>query len=122
MKRQRKEDISLENKYEDATEDYIVAIYFHEKYQSPSCWIKLEVAAEFYSALGSETVRLAASKEQILIRYLGLGWELDHHDWYEGGRTFFLEELYKNLVEVVITIVDDLAVPLEPPVNIPTLP
>ena len=79
------------------------------------------MAAEFYSALGSKTARLAAVKEQILIRYLGLGWELAHHNWSEGGRTFFLEELYKNLVEVVITIVDDLSVPPEPPVNLPTL-
>ena len=121
VKRRRKEEIALENKYEDATEDYIVAIYFHEKYQSPRCWIKLEVAAEFYSALGSETARLAAVKEQIIIRYLGLGWELDHHAWYEGGSTFSSEELYKHLAELVIPIADDLAVPPEPPVNIPTL-
>ena len=80
------------------------------------------MAAEFYSALGSETARLAAVKEQILIRYLGLGWELAHYAWSEGGRTLSLEELYKHLVEVVITIAGDLAVPPEPPINIPTLP
>ena len=61
-------------------------------------------------------------KEQILIRYLGLGWELDHHAWSDGGRTFSSEEFYKNLVEVVITIADYLAVPPDPPMNIPTLP
>ena len=32
VKRRRKEEISLKKKYEDATEDYIVAIYFHEQY------------------------------------------------------------------------------------------
>ena len=80
------------------------------------------MAVEFYSALVSETARLAAMKEQILIRYLGLGWELDHHAWSEGGRTFYSEELYRNLVELVIPIVDALAVPPEPPVKIPLLP
>ena len=109
------------NKYEDATDDYIVVICFNEKYHPPRCWLTLEVAAKFYSALGSETARLAAVKEQILIRYLGLGWELAHHAWSEGGRTLYSEEFYKNLVEVVITIAYDLAVPPEPPVTIPAL-
>ena len=46
------------------------------------------MAAEFYSSMGSETSILAAVKEQILIRYMGLGWELDHHAWSEGVKTF----------------------------------
>ena len=91
MKLWRKEQTALENKYEDATEDYIVEIYFHDQYHSPRCWLTLEVAAEFYSALGSETARLAAVKEQILIQYMGVGWELAHHDWYEEGRTLSSE-------------------------------
>ena len=82
VKRRRKEEIALEKKYEDATEDYIAVVCFHEQYHSPRCWLTLEVAAEFYSALGSETARLAAVKEHILIWYLGLGWELAHHAWY----------------------------------------
>ena len=87
VKRLRKEEIALENNYENATYYYIFAIYFHEKYHSPRCWLTLEVATEFYSAMGSETSRLAAVKEQILMWYMGLGWELAHHAWYEGGRT-----------------------------------
>ena len=67
-------------------------------------------------------MRLVEMKEKILIQYLGLGWKLDHHAWSEGLMNFSSEELYKHLVEVVITIADDLAVPPEPPVNIPTLP
>ena len=80
------------------------------------------MAVEFYLALGSKTVRRASLKEKIIIRYLGLGWYLDHHAWSEGGRTISSEEFYKYLVEVLIPITDDLAVPPEPPVNIPTLP
>ena len=88
MKRRRKEEIGFEKKYEDAIDDYIVAIYSDDKYHSPRCWLTLEVEAEFYSALGSETARLAAVKEQITIRYLGLGWELSHHAWSEGRSNF----------------------------------
>ena len=80
------------------------------------------MAAEFYSDIRSETARLEAVKEHILIQYLGLGCELDHHTWSEGRRTFSSDFFYKNLVEVVIPIADNLAVPPEPPVNIPPLP
>ena len=111
VKRRRKEEIALEKKYEDATEEYIVAVCFYDKYHSPRCWLTLEVEAEFYSALGSETARLAAVKEQITIRYLGLGWELDHRAWSDGGMTFSSKEFYKHLVELVTHIADDLAVP-----------
>ena len=93
VKRRRKEEITLEKKYEDATEGYIVAIYFHEQYHSPCCWITLEVSAEFYSALGIETARLVTVKEQIRIRYLRLGWELAHNAWSEGGKNFSSKEL-----------------------------
>ena len=48
VKCRRKEEIALEKKYEYATDDYIVAMYFYEKYHSPSCWLTTEVAAEFY--------------------------------------------------------------------------
>ena len=56
------------------------------------------MASEFYSDLGFEIERLAAVKEKIIIRYLGLGWELANHACSEGGRTFSSEELYKHLV------------------------
>ena len=45
-----------------------------------------------------------------------------YHAWSKGGRTFSSKKLYKHLVEVVISIAFDLAVPPEPPVNTPTLP
>ena len=45
--------------------------------------------------LGSEAARLAAVKEQILLGYLGLGWEEAHHAWSKDGVTFISEELLK---------------------------
>ena len=93
MKRRRKEEISPEKRYKDAIQDYILAIYFHEQYHPPRCWLTLEVAGEFYSFRGSETERLAAVKEQILIRYIILGWELDCHAWSEERRNLYSKEL-----------------------------
>ena len=51
-----------------------------------------------YRDLGSEAARLAAVKEQILIGYLGLGWEEAHHAWSKDGVTFISEELLKRIM------------------------
>ena len=82
----------------------------------------MEEAKSTYARLASETARLAAVKEQILIRYLGLGWVQAHHAWSENGNTFTARRLLKHLVEVVIPLAEELDVPQEPPVNVPKIP
>ena len=121
-KRRRKEEIALDKKYKDATEEYIVALYFFEQYHSPRCWTCVDTARIFYLKLKSETARLAAVKEQILIRYLGLGWVEAHHAWSEEGATFTSRVLLTHLLEVVIPLAGKMNVPAEPPLNVPALP
>ena len=120
--RRRKEEIALEKKYKDASEDHIVAIYFFKQYDSPRCWITKEMTEEFYSDLKYESRRLTAVKEQILIRYLGLGWGDAHHPWSKCDTTFTSRVLMDHLVDVVIPMADDLEMPVEPPVTLPTMP
>ena len=65
-------------------------------------------------------------KENILIRYLGFGWEEAHHPWSAtvGGHkhTFSPDELFKHLVDVVIPLTEVKQVPDFAPVNLPDLP
>ena len=50
------------------------------------------MAVNFYSAMGSETLRLAAVKKQIPIQYLGLGvGGVAHNACSKGGITLSLE-------------------------------
>ena len=121
-KRQMKEEIGLRKQYENATEEYVVAIYFYEQYHSPRCWLTEKDAKETYLKLGNESARLAAVKEQILIRYLGLGWVEAHHAWSHNNNTFTSRALMKHLVDVVIPLSNKLNVPPEPPVNVPDIP
>ena len=58
-------------------------------------------------------------KEQILIRYLGLGWVKAHHVWSENGNTFTSSRLFNHLLETVIPLTEELDVPEEPPLNVP---
>ena len=52
----------------------------------------------------SEEQKLKVVKEQILIRYLGLGWEKAHHPQSQAGRTFTPDELFLQLINVVIPL------------------
>jgi len=78
-KRPMKEEIGLRKQYENTTEEYAVAIYFYKQYHSSQCWLTEKDAKETYLKLGNESAILTAVKEQILIRYLGLGWVEVHH-------------------------------------------
>ena len=121
--RRRKEEIALEAKCADVREEYIVAIYFHEQMSSPRCWRTQERADFFYKALKSETARLRAVKEQILIRYLGCGWDEAYHPWSEGGKTFTSSYLFKFLKETVIPLEEIKGgVPGEPRLSLPLPP
>ena len=112
----------LRKKYANATEEYVVAIYFYEQYHSPRCWKSVEEARSTYARLASETGRLAVVKEQILIRYLALGWVQTHYAWSEIGNTFTARRLLKHLLEVVIPLAEEPDFPSEPPVNVPKIP
>ena len=93
-----------------------------EQYHSPQCWKTVEYAQSVYGQLKSETARLNAVKEQILIHYLGLGWECAHHPWSKSGVTFSSKQLLKHLIETVIPMANGLPIPVEPPIKFPSPP
>ena len=112
----------LRKQYANITEEYVAAIYFYEQSHSPRCWKSMEEAKSTYARIASETARLAAVTEQTLIRYLGLGWVHAHHAWSENINTFTARILLKYLVEVVVSLAEELDVPPEPPMNVPKIP
>ena len=109
---------------EKSKEEYIVAMYFFEHYHSKRCWDTVDKAKDRYKALKSEAKKLAAVREQILIRYLDLRWDKAHHPWSsktEGG-SFDSKYLFDWLVDVVIPLKDIEEMPDGPPVNMPSPP
>ena len=75
-----------------------------------------------YGQLKSETARLNAVKEQILIGYLGLGLERAHNPWSKSRVTFSSKQLLKHLIETVIPMANELSIPVEPPIKFPSPP
>ena len=85
-----------------------------------------EQAYDVCEQFKSKKARLEAVKEQILIRYLGLGWVEAHHPWSEkrgvSRYTFLPCELLEHFVKVVLPLADSNTVPSKPPVKLPGLP
>jgi hypothetical protein len=61
-------------------------------------------------------------KDQILIQYVGLGWEEAHHPWSKNGYVYTPAKLLKHLTMVAIPLQRTKKVPDHPPMNLPTCP
>jgi hypothetical protein len=55
--------------------------YLWQKYDSPQCCKSPKEAFDVFNELNSKLAKLQFVKEQILIRYLGLGWTKAYHPW-----------------------------------------
>jgi hypothetical protein len=117
--RAKKIEAGLEKKFEDAERDLITISYFHQQYSSPRCWKTRRQALDEFEKLGSKAEKLKCVREQILIRYLGLGWIGAHHPWSKNKYQYLPAELLKHLCDVVIPLQDTEDVPELPPINLP---
>jgi hypothetical protein len=68
-------------KLKSTEKDLINISYLNWKYFSPGCWKTVCRALDEFEKLTSKKDKIKCVKEQILIRYLGLGWEEAHHPW-----------------------------------------
>ncbi len=76
---------------------------------------------EEFAKLPNKTQKLKYVKEQILIRYLGLGWVEAYHPWSKDGYTYTAEDLLKHLVDVVIPLIKTKHADEDAPINLPKL-
>ena len=114
--------LEKEEKLKHAEKALIDAMYLHKQYHSPACWRTVQSAKAEYEKLTTKKDKLKHVKENILIRYLGLGWVEAHHPWSRGQHTFDSDELFQHLTEVVIPLADVKEIPLFAPVSLPELP
>ena len=68
-----------------------------------------------FDNLTSESARLRAVKEQILIRVRGFGWDDAGHAWSKGEVTYSSMELYLWFVNHVLKLDEERGIPNEPP-------
>jgi len=96
--------------------------YLWQKYDSPRCCKTAKDALDFFNELSSKSAKLQFVKEQILIWYLGLGWEKEYHPWSRNKHVYTPTELMENFVKVVLSLANTELVPDASLINIPGLP
>jgi hypothetical protein len=109
-------------KLKSTERDLITMSYLHQQYFSPCCWKTVQQALDEFGNLTSMKDQLKYVKEQILIRYIGLGWEEAHHPRSKNKYQFTASELLKHLCEVIIPLQDVNKVPDQAPIKLPTRP
>jgi hypothetical protein len=109
-------------KLKSTEKDLINISYLYKKYFSPCCWKTVCQALDEFEKLTSKKNRIECAKEQILIRYLGFGWEKAHHPWSKNKHQYTALELLKHLCEVVIPLQDIKEVTNQAPIKLPARP
>ncbi len=109
-------------KLKSTEKDLINSSYLYQKYFSPRCWKTVCQASDEFKKLTSKKDMIECVKEQILIRYLGFGWEEAHHPWWKNKHQYTALELLKHLCEVVIPLQDVKEVPSQAPIKLPARP
>ena len=120
--KREKEEIALQHKLNKAEDQLIEATYYYEQYHSPRCWRTKAVATREFKALPNKTQKMRYIREQIQMRYVGLGWDKAGHAWSESGTDFSAEELFDHFINTVIPLTKTEMVPPQPPLNWPTPP
>jgi hypothetical protein len=124
-KRQRcakltKREMLRKRKLVAAQGEYANALTYLDVYYSSACWKDVTMCKKEFASLGSKTAKLAAVKEQLRIRTVGLGWTDLHHPWSKNGEDYSPEYLRDYLIKTVIPEQDKRKIPKEPPVDLPS--
>ncbi len=107
----------IEMKLQSTEKDLINISYLNQKYFSPCCWKTVHQALDESEKLTLKKDKLECVKEQILIRYLGLGWEEAHHPWSKNKHQYTASALLKHFCEIVIPLQDINEVPKQAPIK-----
>ena len=117
--RREKEEMFKERNLENATEDFIEALYYHQMYFSPACWkVDPRCVARELRKLSSESAKYHALKENIMIRVKGFNWEWCRHQWSKDGHKYTVDQLAAHLRHIIKEEKNH-EIPREPMPNVP---
>ena len=78
---QMKAELTQEKLFEHAKDEFIEAIIYHMMCSSDACWNTIRAVTEVLKKLKYKKDKLGALKDNIQIRYLGLGWNKCKTRW-----------------------------------------
>ena len=79
------EKMKMEKKSKGAERAYIEAIHSFQQFHRPSCWKTVNRALKECNKMTTKKDKLCCVNKEILIDYLGPGWEEAHLPWSIKG-------------------------------------
>ena len=80
--------------------------YIFEQYDSPCCWSNVEIAEKCFKQLKIKKAKLAAVKDQMVIRYLFLGQTDAHRNPSDDRNPFTSRISMDDLLQVIIVLAE----------------
>ena len=112
-----RQKLAVAKEMEKKGEEYVEGCDYLQRWHSDHCWKTKEHTLEVYNSLTSESAKLKAVKEQILIRRKGTIGEEAGHKWSQNGNYYTSKELLDHFIHVVLPMEKDRDVPTEHPVE-----
>ncbi len=112
-----RQKLAVAKEMEKKGEEYIEGCDYLQRWHSDRCWKTTEHTLEVYNSLTSESAKLKAVKEQILIRRKGTIGEEAGHKWSQNGYYYTSKELLDHFIHVVLPMEKERDMPTEPPVE-----
>ena len=109
-----RQKLAVAKEMEKKGEEYIEGCDYLQCWHSDHCWKTKEHTLEVYNSLTSESAKLKAVKEQILIRHKGTIGEEAGQKWSQNGYYYMAKELLDYFIHVVLPMEKDRDVPTEP--------
>jgi hypothetical protein len=94
---EQKEKLAKEKKLKASMQNFMNASHLHQQYSSPRCSMTAAKAFQEFDKLKTNAAQYRYLKEQILIQYVGLGWEEAYHPWSKGVYIYTCNELLHSI-------------------------
>ena len=92
-----KSELTREKGLEHSEDEFIEAFIYHRMWSSDSFWNTISAVTEGLKKLKYKKYKLGVLKDNIQIRYLGLGQDKCKIQWSKGGVTLSIVDLTNRL-------------------------
>ena len=118
LTKRQKEEALKQLGLEKATEEHIECLIYHMMYGSERCWKTTDKVREGMKGLRYKKDKEQALKDNIQMRFRGLGWVDCHTTWSKDGKKNTLHTLQGRFIEI-LGLTDGWEVPEKPPTKVP---
>ena len=99
--RQMKAELARDKVFKHAGDEFIEAFVYHRMWSSAACWKTIGAVIEGLKKLQYKKDKLGVLKDNIKIRYLGLGWDECKTQWSKVGVTLSIVDLTNRLKDLM---------------------